>query len=182
MTAAALKKRALILNADGRPLSTWPLSLISAQDAVHGFFRDRLVILENWPDEFFHSPSTTIAVPKAAMLRHYAKVTGSPKFCRRSIILRDLGECQYCGQQFPSHDLTFDHVIPRAAGGTTCWENIVSACIGCNAEKADRHLRPLRAPRRPTHVELLAAGLRFLPNDLREDFGSYLYWSVRLDP
>jgi hypothetical protein len=32
----------------------------------------------------------------------------------------------------------------------------------------------------PTNAELLRAGLEFLPNDVREDFGSYLYWNAEL--
>jgi hypothetical protein len=39
---------------------------------------------------------------------------------------------------------------------------------------------PINQPRRPTTAELLAAGLEFLPNDVREDFGSYLYWNTEL--
>lgn len=188
--------QALVLNADCRPLSTWPLSLISAQDAVHAIYRDRVTVLENWPDEFFHSPSITIPVPKVVLLREYAPVSSEPKFCRRSILLRDRYCCQYCGDEFPSNELTFDHVTPRAHGGKTVWENILSCCLRCNGRKSDApanfsgrkghaspdgRLRPLKAPRRPTTAELLRAGLEFLPNDIREDFGSYLYWRVELE-
>jgi len=199
MTVAHRHKRrplqTLILNADYRPLSTWPLSLIPALDAVHAWYRERVDIVENWPDEYFHSPSTEIGVPKVVALRQYAPVNAEPKFCRRSILLRDRYRCQYCGEQFESKDLTFDHVIPRAHGGTTVWENILSACVNCNATKknqaanhsgrkgvlvADGRLRPLKMPRRPTSAELLRAGLEFLPNDVREDFGSWLYWNADL--
>jgi hypothetical protein len=41
-------------------------------------------------------------------------------------------------------------------------------------------MRPLKEPRRPTTVELLRAGLEFPPNDIRDDFGSYLYWNAEL--
>jgi 5-methylcytosine-specific restriction endonuclease McrA len=120
-------------------------------------------------------------VPKVMMLREYARVAGTPKFCRRSILLRDNFSCQYCGGEFPSQDLTFDHVVPRTQGGKTVWNNIVSACIKCNAAKGDkRTMRPLIAPRTPTTMQLLQAGLRYLPNDLREDFGSWLYWNSEL--
>lgn len=184
--------RTLVLNADARPLSTWPLSLVSAQDAVSAVWRERATVVETWEGAFFRSPSTTIAVPKVMMLREYAPIAGEPKFCRRSILLRDRFRCQYCGEPFASHELTFDHLIPRARGGKTVWTNIVSACLKCNALKADRpanhsgrrgvvgSLRPLKEPRRPSNAELLRAGLEFLPNDLREDFGSWLYWNSEL--
>lgn len=173
----------LVLNADCRPLSTWPLSIVPAQDAVHALYRDRVTVIENWQDAFFRSPSTQIPMPKVVALRHYVPVSSSPKFCRRSILLRDRYRCQYCGDRLPSHELTFDHFVPRSKGGKTEWTNILSACVACNAHKKDGdHLRPLKLPRRPTSAELLRAGLEFLPSDLREDFGSWLYWDTELEP
>lgn len=193
VAAAPLKERSyrcLVLNADYRPLSTWPLSLIAARDAVHALYRDRVAVVETW-DAVFRSPSVSIAVPKVVALRQYAPVSAEPKFCRRSILLRDRFRCQYCGRQFGSTELTFDHVVPRSKGGRTEWTNILTACMGCNARKADAHaeysgrrasgLRPFKMPRRPTTAELLRAGLEFLPNDVREDFGSWLYWHVPLE-
>lgn len=187
--------RTLVLNADFRPLSTWPLSLIPARDAIHAFYRGRVNVVEEWGDAFFHSPTVSIAIPKVVALREFAPVSSEPKFCRRSILLRDRFRCQYCGEAFASEELTFDHVVPRSAGGRTEWTNILSACLACNSLKANRRvnysgrkgisvsdgrLRPLKEPRRPTSAELLRAGLEFLSNDVREDWGSYLYWNVAL--
>lgn len=188
--------RTLVLNADYRPVQTWPLTIISPEEAVSAVFCDRVDVVETWPDEFFRSPSTIIAVPKVVALREYAHVGASPKFCRRSILLRDHYRCQYCGDEFPAPDLTFDHLVPRAHGGKTTWENILTACLRCNGLKGssvanpsgrrgvvgpDGRLRPLKMPRRPTAAELMRAALRFLPNDIKEDFGSFLYWSAELD-
>ena len=87
--------------------------------------------------------------------------------------------------------------MPRSQGGRTVWTNILTACLKCNGLKSDKaanhsgrrgvisadgKLRPLKDPRRPTAAELLRAGLEFLPNDVREDFGSFLYWQVELNP
>lgn len=186
--------RTLVLNADYRPLSTWPLSLISAQDAVHAVYRDRVAVVEEW-DAVFRSPSRTIQIPKVVALKQYAPISAEPKFCRRSILLRDRYRCQFCGEEFASENLTFDHLIPRARGGKTVWDNILTACMRCNGLKASNHanlsgrrgvaspdgrLRPLKMPRQPTTAELLRAGLEFLPNDIREDFGSWLYWNAEL--
>ncbi len=75
-------------------------------------------------------------------------------------------------------------------------DNILACCMSCNAKKAnhlpnfsgrrgeiakDGRLRPLKLPRCPTTAELLRAGLEFLPGDVREDFGSYLYWNADLE-
>lgn len=185
----------LVLNADYQPLSTWPPSVISARDAVHAACRDRVSVVETWEGAFFRSPSTRVPVPRVVALRQYAPVHGAPKFCRRSILLRDRYRCQYCGDRFEAAELTYDHLVPRSKGGKTVWENILTACVDCNAKKknqdanfsgrrgvipADGRLRPLKTPRQPTGAELLRAGLEFLPDEVREDFGSWLYWHVEL--
>ncbi|HUC67494.1 MAG TPA: hypothetical protein VMA53_18775 [Stellaceae bacterium] len=73
--------------------------------------------------------------------------------------------------------------LPSALDLAASRTNILSACVACNAHKQDGdHLRPLTLPRRPTTAELLRAGLEFLPSDLREDFGSWLYWDTELEP
>ncbi len=184
--------RTLVLNADYRPLSVWPLSFMTAQEAIKTVYRDRAMVVEEW-DEVFHSATTQIRVPKVIALRHYAPISSAPKFCRRSIMLRDRFRCQYCGERFAPEELTFDHVIPRAAGGRTEWTNILTACVACNAAKSDqmpRHggrkgqkgsLRPLKMPRQPTTAELLRSGLEFLDPMVKEDFASWLHWSVPLD-
>ena len=76
--------RTLVLNADYRPLSTYPLSIIAAHDAVSAIWRERVDVVEAWPDAFFRSPSTTIAVvplPEpalAAVLRILSKPVDEP--------------------------------------------------------------------------------------------------------
>lgn len=177
--------KTLVLNSDYRPLRTWPLSLVDATEAISAIVRGRVDVVEEWPDQFFHSPSTKIAVPKTIALREYANLRGAPKFCRRSILLRDGYRCQYCGVEYPSDELTYDHVHPRSKGGQTNWLNIVMACIRCNALKRDKtcaqaNLWPRQKPKQPTRYELLEAGLRLIPNDVREAWGDFLYWNAEL--
>jgi 5-methylcytosine-specific restriction endonuclease McrA len=62
--------------------------------------------------------------------------------------------CQYCGRKPKGDELTIDHVVPRAQGGTSTWENCVLACIRCNHSKADRTpakagLKLLNMPKHP---------------------------------
>lgn len=190
MPMLALKRKCLILNADFRPLATWPLSLIGAEEAVTAVVKGTVNVLAEWP-EAFRSPSTSIRVPKAAALREYVPIDAEPKFCRRSILLRDRFRCQFCGKRFEAQDLTFDHVIPRAAGGKTVWENILMACADCNARKRDSlpnwsgrkldGLRPLKPPRKPITAELFKAGLEFLDPQVKEEYREFLYWNVELE-
>jgi len=51
------------------------------------------------------------------------------------------GICHYCGRKFNPADLTMDHVIPLARGGTSERINLVPACKECNTRK--KHLLPV---------------------------------------
>ena len=126
--------RTLVLNADYRPLSTWPLSVYPADKILEKCLQDKYDVVETWPI-VFRTPTREIEVPKVVALRRFVNIYNKPKFCRRSVLLRDDYRCQYCSARFESDDLTFDHVIPRAHGGTTVWENIVMACVPCNISR-----------------------------------------------
>jgi hypothetical protein len=41
-----------VLNADSRPLSTYPLSIVDAKDAVQTVFRERVSVVETWPEAY----------------------------------------------------------------------------------------------------------------------------------
>jgi len=45
------------------------------------------------------------------------------------------GECYYCGRKFNPLELTMDHKIPLARGGSSEKINIVPACKECNNKK-----------------------------------------------
>jgi len=184
--------RTLKLNADYRPVTTFPLSVIPALDAAIAVWKGTAIMLDSW-DAVFHSPSVEIPVPRVIVLKEFVSVYSHPKFCRRSILLRDRFTCQYCGKKFPSHELTFDHVIPRSKRGKTEWTNILTCCVDCNKEKRDclpnysgrkgqrGSLRPLKEPHQPTAHELLEAGLEFLDEETIKTWGDYLYWNVELE-
>jgi len=49
------------------------------------------------------------------------------------------GKCFYCGRREEECGaLTMDHVVPLVRGGGHVPENIVAACLSCNASKSDR--------------------------------------------
>jgi 5-methylcytosine-specific restriction endonuclease McrA len=174
---------ALVLNADHRPLSYFPLSLWSWQDAIKAVFLDRVNILAEY-DRAVHSPSFEMKLPSVVSLKSYVKPARNPAFTRFNVFLRDRFECQYCGD---GEDLTFDHVIPRSRGGKTTWENVVTACAPCNLTKGGRlpqHIGmfPRNPPHRPSVNELRNNGRRFPPNHLHESWADYLYWDSELEP
>ncbi|MBR1609540.1 MAG: HNH endonuclease [Kiritimatiellae bacterium] len=47
----------------------------------------------------------------------------------------DAGICHYCGRKVPASELTMDHVVPVARGGTSTPGNVVPCCRACNASK-----------------------------------------------
>ena len=108
---------ALVLNADYRPLSYYPLSLWPWQEAVKAAWLDRVTILAEY-DEVVRSPSTEIRIPSVVVLKDYVKPRKRVAFTRFNLFLRDEFKCQYCGAK---GDLTFDHVVPKMMGGATSW-------------------------------------------------------------
>ena len=173
----------LVLNADYRPLSYYPLSLWSWQDAIKAVFLDRVNILAEY-DFRVSSPSMSLALPSVVCLKSYVKPSRHPAFTRFNVFLRDRFRCQYCGAE---HDLTFDHVVPRRFGGETTWENIVAACSSCNLKKGGKmpqeaRMFPSQKPYHPTVHDLHNNGRQFPPNYLHESWMDYLYWDVELEP
>ncbi len=45
------------------------------------------------------------------------------------------GICYYCGEKFSFDELTMDHKIPLARGGSSEKSNLVPACKECNTNK-----------------------------------------------
>lgn len=176
---------ALVLNADFRPLSYFPLSLWSWQDAVKAVFLDRVNILSEY-DLTVRSPSFEMRLPSVIALKEFVPQSRRPAFTRFNVFLRDRFVCQYCASRFPTQELTFDHVVPRSRGGRTNWENVVTACGSCNLHKGDRMpgpkgMTPIVRPRQPTTFELQENGRGFPPNYLHESWRDYLYWDSELD-
>lgn len=173
---------ALVLNADYRPLSYYPLSLWPWQEAVKAAFLDRVDIVAEY-DKVVRSPTTHMRIPSVVVLRDYVKPQRTVAFTRFNLFLRDEFSCQYCGAR---GELTFDHVIPRARGGVTSWENVVAACSRCNLTKGSRSLRQAgmalrKPPRRPGSEELRNMGRKFPPNYLHESWLDFLYWDAELE-
>ena len=174
---------ALVLNADYRPLSYYPLSLWPWQEVIKAVFLDRVDVIATY-DQVVHSPSFEMQLPSVVSLKSYVPQDRPPAFTRFNLFLRDAFSCQYCGS---GDELTFDHVIPRSRGGRTTWDNVVTACAPCNLLKGGRlpnhaQMHPKNRPHRPTVTELRNNGRAFPPNYLHESWADYLYWDSVLEP
>lgn len=176
----------LILNADYQPLSYYPLSVCSWEDAIRHVVKGTHTVVAEY-DTLIRSPSVTMKQPSVLALKKYCPPTQKVVFTRFNVFLRDKFTCQYCHAKFPNgHGLTFDHVVPRANGGKTTWDNIVGACESCNARKAAAKAvgvwAPLHKPHKPTIFELQDNGRHFPPSFLHETWNDYLYWDTELEP
>ncbi len=173
---------ALVLNADYRPLSYYPLSLWPWQEAIKAAYLDRVDILAEY-DQVVHSPTMEIRIPSVVVLRDYVQPQAKVAFTRFNLFLRDGFRCQYCGSK---GDLTFDHVVPRAAGGVTSWQNVVAACSPCNLRKGSKSLKAsglqlAKPPRQPQAEQLRNMGRKFPPNLMHESWIDFLYWDAELE-
>ncbi len=174
---------ALVLNADYRPLSYYPLSLWPWQESVKAVFLERVDILDEY-ERTVRSPSFEMRLPSVVCLKRYVRRSRRPAFTRFNVFLRDRFRCQYCGA---TGELTFDHLVPRSRGGRTTWDNVVTACASCNLKKGGRvagacRMSPKVWPYRPTVHELHDIGRAFPPNFLHQSWRDYLYWDVELEP
>ncbi len=181
-TISLEKCPALVLNADYRPLSYYPLSLWSWQDSIKSVYLNRVSIV-NYYDRVIRSPSFSMKLPSVIALKDYIKPLRNPNFTRFNVFLRDKFSCQYCGSK---NELTFDHLLPRSKGGKTNWENVVTACSSCNVQKGGRlfersGMKLSTLPYVPTTEDLHRNGKNFPPNFLHESWMDYLYWDVELE-
>ena len=197
MSVAVLERPTLVLNRNWQPVhvATVARSLTmlwneSAQVVDPDDFR-----LYNWADwarlapregePFIRTVTFRLRVPEVlTLMRHDRPRHNAVTFCRRNVFKRDHLTCQYCGARPGSEELTIDHIIPRAQGGQTNWENCVLACVPCNARKANRTpeqagMKLRRHPVRPSWKPLydsanirIASWSRFL---------SEAYWNVSLE-
>lgn len=127
-----------------------------------------------------------LAVPKVVRLLGYDRLPQQHvKLNRRNLFARDRNRCQYCGGGFPTSELSIDHVVPRAQGGADSWENLVCACVRCNARKGGRtpeqaRMSLIARPVRPRRNPVIALRLGQEKYASWKAFLDHAYWSVEL--
>ena len=62
----------------------------------------------------------------------YTPPSRVPAALRKKVFERDGYTCTYCGSK---DDLTIDHLVARAAGGTNDESNLMTSCRSCNSRK-----------------------------------------------
>jgi 5-methylcytosine-specific restriction endonuclease McrA len=124
----------LVLNATYEPVARVPW-----QRAITLLFSGKVEVVEEYEDRKIRAVTYEINMPSVVrFLRLLKRRKAAIKFSRDNVYARDRGSCQYCAGRVARHEATYDHVVPRAHGGATRWENIVIACVPCNQRKGGR--------------------------------------------
>jgi 5-methylcytosine-specific restriction endonuclease McrA len=131
------------------------ISICSARKAVVLIFLKKAQMVETYGINI-HSITIEIPYPSVIRLNRYVqKPYQKVSLSRSNIIKRDKHTCQYCGKNH--QPMTIDHVIPKSVGGKDTWENLVCACMRCNAKKGDKTpdgagMKLIRKPLKPSHL------------------------------
>ncbi|MBI4641484.1 MAG: HNH endonuclease [Candidatus Tectomicrobia bacterium] len=161
-----------------------PLKVISWQRAITLLTLGKVEVIEEY-DREVRSVSFVLKMPSVVRLLRFIRAPKQKvRFSRHNIYARDKFSCQYCRKPYPSEDLTYDHVIPRARGGLTEWTNIVTSCISCNKKKGGRTpeeagMKLLRKPETPHWVPAMTITMTL--KQTPESWRDYLYWNVELE-
>lgn len=193
-----LAEKALVLNRN------WiPIRFATVRDAISMVYKGAARIVR--PDTYevfdFRSWAELVASPHEPQIRTVTLKLRVPEvvvlemfdelpirgivFSRRNIFRRDRNQCQYCGARPGTKELTIDHVIPKAVGGNSTWENCILCCIECNKRKGGKTpvqvgMKLRRKPYKPKWNARIA-----IPVSKRkeswEKFISRAYWEVELE-
>lgn len=161
-----------------------PLKVISWKKAIQLLFLNKVETLEEY-DREIKSPSLSLKVPSVVrLINAFKRRKYRVKFSRASIFARDGKKCQYCGVHLTLSKLTFDHVIPKARGGKTSWDNVVSSCAPCNKQKASKTLKEagMRLKKKPKEPDWLPhIYIKISEESVPQAWMEYLYWTGALD-
>ena len=173
---------ALVLNADFRPLSYYPLSIWCWQDAIKAVFLDRVNILSEY-ETLVRSPSFEMRLPSVVSLKSYVKPTRFPAFTRFNVFLRDRFTCQYCGER---EDLRLRPRRPPLQGRGDEMGERGRRLLGLQPQEGRQaalgrpHVAGEKALPATVH-DLHQNGRLFPPNYLHESWMDFLYWDSELE-
>ena len=151
--APVLGQAVLVLNQNYEPLN-----VCSVRRALTLVFCGKASSVE-MGDGNVRTVRDAFPIPSVVRLERYIR---APRrrvvLSKRNILKRDNYQCQYCG--LVDRKMTIDHIVPKKHKGPETWENLVAACVTCNARKGDRPpeqagLRLLRKPKRPNNVTFI---------------------------
>ena len=133
-----------------------PMSVCNVKKAIVLLYLGKAELVESYNGKRLRTVSMSLPFPSIVRLGIYIQVPYKKIILsRKNILRRDGHRCQFCGRT--DVPLTVDHIVPKSRHGEDSWENLVTACVGCNNRKGDRtpeeaQMRLLRKPIRPNHL------------------------------
>ncbi|GAA4447860.1 HNH endonuclease [Ravibacter arvi] len=125
-----MSSKVLVLNQDYSAFN-----ICSVPKAFLLVYLNKAELVTQAEDQFLRSISQCYFYPVVIRLHKYVhRPYKGVVMTRQNIFKRDRSTCQYCGAK---DHLTLDHVIPKSKGGKSNWDNLVTACQRCNAQKGD---------------------------------------------
>ena len=175
-------EQTLLLNATYEPLK-----VVHWQKAITLWCQGKVEVISVY-DREVRSVSFSFKLPSVIRLLRYIKIKRNidyVPFSRANIYARDDHSCQYCGEVFPTAELTFDHVVPVAPGRPEglgehrhlLRQPAIAGKAGARRPKPGMHL--IRVPKRPEKAPAIriTVGLKNAPDSWRD----YFYWNMELD-
>lgn len=143
----------IVLNADNSYIGS-----ISWQKSIVLLYKGKVEIVKA-TDRIVTNVTHTVEfiVPKVVRLIkfiHQVYKKSKVPYSKRAVFIRDGYKCQFCGVDLEKKNCTVDHVIPKAQGGKTSWDNCVTACSDCNNVKGDLTLKQCKKHPRTKHLKL----------------------------
>ena len=127
----------IVLNANGMYLNT-----ISWQKAITLVFQDKCDVLAYHDETVSNGKDYEMFLPKLIRLVKMVRqlYRNNVPYSKRNVFTRDKFTCQFCSGKLTLDECTVDHVVPKAKGGKSEWDNCVTACKTCNHGKGDKAL------------------------------------------
>lgn len=116
-----------------------PVATVSWQRAMTMIHNDLAEVIEYVEGKVINSPTAQFRFPKVIRLLKRVNVeyrTRTPVCSKKGVLRRDNWKCVYCDRSAT----TVDHIVPRAKGGQSTWENLAACCQPCNNGKGDKSL------------------------------------------
>lgn len=162
-----------------------PHRVVSWQRAICMILQSKAELIEEYDETVYEGSTLILKMPSVIRLLQQVRRKKAIRFSRMNVLTRDNWRCQYCGEKGRTRELNYDHVVPRSQGGKTVWENIVTACYECNANKGGRTpqqagMRLRKKPVKPKSLPVTA--IHFDPTDtLPEAWVNYVFWHGKLE-
>lgn len=158
-----------------------PLSIVPVKRAIQLMQENKATALD-LSDKFLNSATDRIQIPYVVLLTYMVKQGSTRRvgFSRHGVMVRDRFKCVYCGE----HATTIDHVVPRALGGLSTYENCVAACQPCNAKKANKTLSQMgwNVPERTLVAPSHLANMLTKANSDEQKLGVWQNYIYMYDP